>query len=314
VAPTIIEIPGVRTLTHEVFGPVLHVVRYRRDEFDRVLEDIRATGFGLTFGVHSRIDETIERAIAGSRAGNVYVNRNMVGAVVGVQPFGGEGLSGTGPKAGGPLYLRRLLARCPPPPSDGTEPATGTALFADYWAWLTARGETKALERCAHYPLTAPSPAAIVLPGPTGEKNTYELHPRGYVLCHAQTRLGALVQLGATLATGNVACFAETPAAATLMADLPPPLRARTRAAREALQDPVASIEAALFEGELPAAAAWCRQLAEHPGPIVRPQCATPAGLADGTVEYALERLVAERSISVNTAAAGGNATLMTIG
>jgi RHH-type proline utilization regulon transcriptional repressor/proline dehydrogenase/delta 1-pyrroline-5-carboxylate dehydrogenase len=314
VAPTIIEIPGVRTLTHEVFGPVLHVVRFRRDELDRLLEDIRATGFGLTFGVHSRIDEMIERAIEGSRAGNVYVNRNMVGAVVGVQPFGGEGLSGTGPKAGGPLYLRRLLARCPPRNSEGAEATAGNALFAAYGAWLAASGETKASERCARYRATAPSPMAIVLPGPTGEKNTYELHPRGYVLCHAQTRLGALVQLGATLATGNIACFAETAAAITLMAELPPPIRARTRAAREVLQHPVETIEAALFEGEPPAAAAWCRQLAERAGPIVRPQCATPNGIADGSAEYVLDRLMAERSISVNTAAAGGNATLMTIG
>ena len=96
----------------------------------------------------------------------------------------------------------------------------GIALFAAYGAWLAASGETKASERCARYRATAPSPMAIVLPGPTGEKNTYELHPRGYVLCHAQTRLGALVQLGATLATGNIACFAETAAAITLMAEL----------------------------------------------------------------------------------------------
>src|SRR5205823_14989194 len=108
-----IELDGIKTLTREVFGPVLHVVRFARDKLDALLDDIRATGYGLTFGVHSRIDETIERVIAGVRAGNIYVNRNMIGAVVGVQPSGGEGLSGTGPKAGGPLYVRCLLAACP---------------------------------------------------------------------------------------------------------------------------------------------------------------------------------------------------------
>ena len=113
VPPTLIELDSIRTLKREVFGPVLHVVRFRRDKLDALLDDIRATGYGLTFGVHSRIDETIERVIAGVRVGNIYVNRNMIGAVVGVQPFGGEGLSGTGPKAGGPLYVRRLLAACP---------------------------------------------------------------------------------------------------------------------------------------------------------------------------------------------------------
>ena len=92
---------------------MLHVVRYRRADLDAMIEQINATGYGLTLGVHSRIDETIARVVAAAHVGNVYVNRNMVGAVVGVQPFGGEGLSGTGPKAGGPLYLYRLLARRP---------------------------------------------------------------------------------------------------------------------------------------------------------------------------------------------------------
>ena len=91
-----------------MFGPVLHVLRYRREDMEAVVRLVNDTGFGLTFGVHSRIDETIERATAASAAGNQYVNRNMIGAVVGVQPFGGQGLSGTGPKAGGPHYLLRF--------------------------------------------------------------------------------------------------------------------------------------------------------------------------------------------------------------
>ncbi len=113
VPPTIIEIDAVSDLPGEVFGPVLHVLRYDREDMEATVQAVNATGFGLTFGVHSRIDETIERATAASAAGNQYVNRNMIGAVVGVQPFGGHGLSGTGPKAGGPLYVHRLLARGP---------------------------------------------------------------------------------------------------------------------------------------------------------------------------------------------------------
>lgn len=108
VAPHIFELKSARQLTEEVFGPILHVVRYRASEFDRVLQDIADTGFGLTLGVHSRIDDMVERVIARLPVGNVYVNRNMIGAVVGVQPFGGFGLSGTGPKAGGPHYLARF--------------------------------------------------------------------------------------------------------------------------------------------------------------------------------------------------------------
>ncbi len=103
----------LRRAEKEVFGPVLHVVRYNRNELDKLVEQINASGYGLTLGVHTRIDETIAQVTGSAKVGNLYVNRNMVGAVVGVQPFGGEGLSGTGPKAGGPLYLYRLLSSRP---------------------------------------------------------------------------------------------------------------------------------------------------------------------------------------------------------
>jgi RHH-type proline utilization regulon transcriptional repressor/proline dehydrogenase/delta 1-pyrroline-5-carboxylate dehydrogenase len=107
-APCAYEIDAIGRLSEEHFGPILHVIRYPATELERVVEEINVTGFGLTFGIHSRIDATVERVCARVRAGNLYVNRNMIGAVVGVQPFGGEGLSGTGPKAGGPHYLRRF--------------------------------------------------------------------------------------------------------------------------------------------------------------------------------------------------------------
>jgi RHH-type proline utilization regulon transcriptional repressor/proline dehydrogenase/delta 1-pyrroline-5-carboxylate dehydrogenase len=108
VAPTIIALTSARDLSEEVFGPILHVVRWRADALDRLLDDIAASGYGLTLGIHSRIDDTAEHIVKRLANGNVYVNRNMIGAVVGTQPFGGSGLSGTGPKAGGPNYLRRF--------------------------------------------------------------------------------------------------------------------------------------------------------------------------------------------------------------
>jgi RHH-type transcriptional regulator, proline utilization regulon repressor / proline dehydrogenase / delta 1-pyrroline-5-carboxylate dehydrogenase len=107
-APRAFEIDRLSRLEREVFGPVLHVIRYRADRLDQVLDAINATGYGLTLGIHSRIDETARRIHERLKVGNAYVNRNMIGAVVGVQPFGGEGLSGTGPKAGGPHYLYRF--------------------------------------------------------------------------------------------------------------------------------------------------------------------------------------------------------------
>lgn len=107
-APTAIEIDSLKQLKHEVFGPMLHIIRYKAAELDNVIDDINNSGYGLTLGIESRIDATIEYIKQRVRVGNCYVNRNMIGAVVGVQPFGGEGLSGTGPKAGGPHYVLRL--------------------------------------------------------------------------------------------------------------------------------------------------------------------------------------------------------------
>jgi RHH-type proline utilization regulon transcriptional repressor/proline dehydrogenase/delta 1-pyrroline-5-carboxylate dehydrogenase len=108
-APRVFEIDSIARLEREVFGPILHVRRWRRDRLDAMVEELAATGYGLTLGIHSRIDETVAAVRRRMRVGNVYVNRNMIGAVVGVQPFGGEGLSGTGPKAGGPHYLYRFV-------------------------------------------------------------------------------------------------------------------------------------------------------------------------------------------------------------
>jgi RHH-type proline utilization regulon transcriptional repressor/proline dehydrogenase/delta 1-pyrroline-5-carboxylate dehydrogenase len=102
------ELESLALLEKEVFGPILHVVRYRADKLEQVIDAVNDTGYGLTLGVHSRIEETWQRVQARARVGNLYVNRNMIGAVVGAQPFGGEGLSGTGPKAGGPYYLHRF--------------------------------------------------------------------------------------------------------------------------------------------------------------------------------------------------------------
>jgi RHH-type proline utilization regulon transcriptional repressor/proline dehydrogenase/delta 1-pyrroline-5-carboxylate dehydrogenase len=107
-APHIVELDRASALTKEVFGPVLHVVRWKAGKLDRVLEDVAASGYGLTLGIHSRIEERIVRIVDALAVGNIYVNRNTIGAVVGTQPFGGSGLSGTGFKAGGPHYLTRF--------------------------------------------------------------------------------------------------------------------------------------------------------------------------------------------------------------
>jgi RHH-type proline utilization regulon transcriptional repressor/proline dehydrogenase/delta 1-pyrroline-5-carboxylate dehydrogenase len=291
VAPAIIELGSLAALQREVFGPVLHVLRYRRDTLDQVLADIAATGYGLTFGVHSRIDETIQRVTAHAPAGNVYVNRNLIGAVVGAQPFGGRFLSGTGPKAGGPLYLRRLLTSCPAETGlgAGTIPEPARA-----WAdWLRAIGESATLP-------AAPLGITQDLPGPVGERNVYSTEPRGPVLCAAATREDLIRQITAALATGNRALAA--PAALALLPTLPPNLSPWIT--QTTGHD---NIAAALFAGADEDCLALNQTLAESPGPIIPLHTARPDG------QYPLEWLVQERSISTNTAAAGGNASLLTI-
>ncbi|CAM3444753.1 trifunctional transcriptional regulator/proline dehydrogenase/L-glutamate gamma-semialdehyde dehydrogenase [Bordetella sputigena] len=280
VAPTLIEIGSVRELKREVFGPVLHVVRYKRDQLDSLLDDINSTGYGLTFGVHTRIDETIGHVTSRVHAGNMYVNRNIVGAVVGVQPFGGEGLSGTGPKAGGPLYLYRLLSVRP--------------------AGLPVAGGASAM------------PVVLTLPGPTGEANTYRLEPRGTVLCVAASEQGARAQWAAAQATGNRVLYADNSVARLFAQNLPPAQRDGVAFMRDEDTES-ADYHSVLFEGDSDALRVLAARVATRPGPIVSVQGLSSDAVAQGQ-SYVLDRLLAERSISVNTAAAGGNASLMTIG
>ena len=298
VAPTIIEIERVSQLGREVFGPVLHVLRLRRDSMDDLMRDLNATGYGLTFGVHSRVDETIARLTGQARAGNIYVNRNLIGAVVGVQPFGGHGLSGTGPKAGGPLYLRRLLAECPATP-DLPEALPNLQVEA-LLAWLRARGQHAVAERCAAQAAAARAVSMLELPGPVGEQNHYTLHPRGAVLCVAASVEDTLLQIAACLATGNRAWLASP---GSLEDTLPPALRDHVLPAPA---DAIARADAVLFEGTQDALKALARDVADAPGPI------RPIIVRQGRL-YALDMLVAERSVSINTAAAGGNASLMSL-
>jgi RHH-type proline utilization regulon transcriptional repressor/proline dehydrogenase/delta 1-pyrroline-5-carboxylate dehydrogenase len=300
VAPTVIEIPGIDVLGAEVFGPVLHVLRYKRAELERAVEAVNALGYGLTFGIHSRIEETIQAVSQRIRAGNIYVNRNIIGAVVGVQPFGGHGLSGTGPKAGGPLYLRRLLAERP---AHGLPVGTPPEAFEAFINFLQAQ---KIATDFAAYGGLTPLGAPLLLPGPVGEQNQYWLRPRGNVLCRAATQEAALRQIAASLATGNIAlvwCDVALPALQNLPASL-------ARHIRIVAESAVADV--ALFDGDAVALRDFMGVMASQTHALVAVHTLARDGGRAG--DYPLEFLVAEQSVSVNTAAAGGNASLMTIG
>ncbi|MGJ4915921.1 trifunctional transcriptional regulator/proline dehydrogenase/L-glutamate gamma-semialdehyde dehydrogenase [Bradyrhizobium sp. HKCCYLRH2060] len=304
VAPTIIEISNIFDVEREVFGPVLHVLRYRREQLVDLVDAINLTGYGLTFGIHSRITETIARASSRSAAGNIYVNRNVIGAVVGVQPFGGSGLSGTGPKAGGPLYLRRLFAM---PPRQRLMASQSDAVLRSYLDGLRASGHAAAALACeAHGPQVLAG-LEIELPGPVGEQNIYRITARGVVAALARSEQALLVQIGVILMTGNDAFVERANPAAAVLGPLTSRLRGRLRIVDSwrALRD----LQAVLSDGAADELIALGRDLATRPGPIV--PLVTPRA-SDGC--YDLDRLVTEVSLSTNTAAAGGNASLMSIG
>ena len=317
VQPALIELNHLSELNGEVFGPVLHVLRYRRSDMAALVRQINATGYGLTMGVHSRIDETVDQVVALAGAGNLYVNRNMVGAVVGVQPFGGTGLSGTGPKAGGPLYLYRLLAQGPADgmaralawadvlraPENRPRVMQGALLVLHDWA--QAQDLEPVAHACRLYAARGCSHAVVTLCGPTGERNVYTLLPRNAVLCLAQDDVHRLIQLGAVLATGSRAVWPSS--AGALRLRLPGPLREHI-ALETDWTSPAAVYDVILHHGGAESLRAACMHVAGRPGAIVAVH-----SLADGDAAVPLERLVVERSLSVNTAAAGGNATLMTL-
>ncbi len=309
VPPTLIEIDSIAALKREVFGPVLHVVRYARDDADDLMAAINATGYGLTFGLHTRLNESIDRALEHADAGNIYVNRNIIGAVVGVQPFGGRGLSGTGPKAGGPLYMRKLLEN--PPKALPVPPGPTAVLAHAYCDWLLARGRDLEAERCRGYAARAVVGRKVELPGPVGESNIYELRPRGRVLLMPFTDAGLLLQLGAVLATGNEAVFDSRAVATGPLESLPAEIARRVSVVADWTRAPLPA--AALVEGDAARLKAVGLEIAAVDGPVIPLQGLASADLLNGSADYNLDGLLEERAVSINTTAAGGNASLMAL-
>jgi RHH-type proline utilization regulon transcriptional repressor/proline dehydrogenase/delta 1-pyrroline-5-carboxylate dehydrogenase len=319
VPPTLIELHHMAELQREVFGPVLQLVRYARKDLARLLNQINATGYALTLGVHTRIDETIAQVLQQAHAGNIYVNRNMVGAVVGVQPFGGRGLSGTGPKAGGPLYLLRLLSRSPAnalatsladadpaTPPDASAREQLLAPLRALGAWAQEHHHATLAANCRQMGAQSPIGVAHTLAGPTGERNIYALLPRAQILCLAREEHDQLIQLAAVLAVGGQAVWPDH--ARALHAKLPAGVQQRIALVTDWHGDGVA-LDAVVHHGTADGLREVCRQMALRPGPIVG-----VVGLPTGDTAVPLERLLIERSLSINTAAAGGNASLMAIG
>ncbi|MEM7406552.1 MAG: bifunctional proline dehydrogenase/L-glutamate gamma-semialdehyde dehydrogenase PutA [Pseudomonadota bacterium] len=281
VGPALVRVDGIQDLVAagEVFGPVLHVATFEVTALESVLDDINAAGYGLTFGLHTRIDDRVQRAVERVRAGNLYVNRNQIGAVVGVQPFGGEGLSGTGPKAGGPNYLSAFMAATPGHGVASTDPRPA----ADERAVRRALSGAQVLRE----PLDVRS-----MPGPTGESNRLYTYARGVVLCLGPGRDAALAQARSArgLGCGAVAVAEGLSSAEGVPGVLSP--------------DQIATLEPVdvviCWSGE-PRMAAFRAALAERHGPLV------PMVVDRDLAAWC----VVERHVCTDTTAAGGNASLL---
>ena len=274
----VIRVGGIADLEQEVFGPVLHVATFESGDIDNIVNDINRSGYGLTFGLHSRIDGRVEQITSRINVGNIYINRNQIGAVVGSQPFGGEGLSGTGPKAGGPHYL----------------PGFTHAALVGHEPVQTPVAEP-GIVQSALAALPHPQRQIIAtadMPGPTGESNRLHSVPRGKILCLGPTIDDAKEQMQIAQGAG---C-----SALAVVPGWPDDAGIAGYLKRDALAH-LKDFDAVALWSDRPDLTMARRALAQRNGPILaliatrnmRPQC------------------LLERHICIDTTAAGGNAKLL---
>lgn len=316
VAPTVIKLDGIQELKQEIFGPVLHVATFAADQIDKVVDDINAQGYGLTFGLHTRVDSRVERICDRIKVGNIYVNRNQIGAIVGSQPFGGEGLSGTGPKAGGPHYVKRFMTNSQP----AVEPEIPATVGADDlqraidqlelsdvakdWALEPARkAKLVGLLGDSGNDLTVLGLDAEAMPGPTGELNLLSDQARGVVLCLGPDKESALKQAAIALAQGNavVIVAAGMHSWARNAAEVGLPVLALSGLLEADALTKTNDFAAVTSSADQVTLRSYRQALAARDGVLI-PLI---------TEIDAPERFVIERHLCVDTTAAGGNASLI---
>lgn len=363
-APKLYQISDISVLKREVFGPCVHIVRFKADDLEKTVQQINATGFGLTMGIHTRIDARAMELVKLSRAGNVYVNRNMIGAVVGVQPFGGRGLSGTGPKAGGPNYLTRLmLEKSTPRAVSELLPSTDKALESNSQAiqqatqfmkiacateheWrltdlnnrlssvrqlLATIAKVDIVEELAddlNSTLAAARSQLIsierrlkkpkILPGPTGESNVLYLEPRGVLVCFADKDVTFeywILSIVTALATGNVVIsvvselfYAEAIEFREQFIATGAPEGVFQVAKLHHLEALLAedALAGVVIDSESGRSSDMVQMLAKRTGAIL------PVITAE-YYDHLIQRLLTEKTVSIDTTASGGNTSLMTL-
>ena len=310
VSPAVLQVSGIEEMEEEIFGPVLHVATFEAKDIDKVIDAVNGRGYGLTFGIHSRVDSRIEHIASRIHVGNTYVNRNQIGAIVGSQPFGGEGLSGTGPKAGGPQYVRRFMkGEVVEKPTASTDQVV-TDDDAQKLIEAVAKIEVPEPEgrQAALKPYFGEVPAPLdegyeEMPGPTGEQNHLSCHARGVVLCLGPDAKSASEQAGVALSQGNrvvvIAPGAEQAMADAIAAGLPV-------VAKEGVLDPDALTTLEGFEAAV--SVAEKSMLKQYRFAL----CKRDGALLPLITEHKLDqRYVIERHLCIDTTAAGGNASLI---
>ena len=276
--PAVIRVNGILSLQKEIFGPVLHITTFEAPEIDKIINDINSSGYGLTFGLHTRIDERVEHITSRLNMGNIYVNRNQIGAVVGSQPFGGEGMSGTGPKAGGPYYVSRFKKA----PLPGQKVVRG-----DYIDPAKVQVALDEVETDNHMPIET-----MDMPGPTGETNRWSTFARGTILCLGPTKADAVKQAKISQQMGCAAvCVAP---------GLDTSLGLSGLLARQALSN-LSGFDGVALWSSVDDLRTARQSLAERKGPLI-PLIST---------NDMKQLCVLERHLCINTTAAGGNASLL---
>ncbi|MEL7430008.1 MAG: L-glutamate gamma-semialdehyde dehydrogenase, partial [Pseudomonadota bacterium] len=278
VAPSLLRVNSIADLGEEIFGPVLHVALFEAENLDQVIDDINATGFGLTFGLHTRIDDRVQHIVDRIKAGNIYVNRNQIGAVVGTQPFGGEGLSGTGPKAGGPDYVRRFTKTAAT--KHRASKVTGEPVDPKLLSSVLAKAKASHIDKPLHQ---------TGMPGPTGESNRLGVFGRGIVLCLGPDHEGMDKQAALAVTNGCSAVTLKN-IAGSVDTHVDPQVF-------ESLQ----GVDAVMFWGAENDARKIRKALAKRDGAII-PMI---------TSMDDIQMLHIERHVCIDTTASGGNTELL---
>ena len=313
VGPAVIKLNGIEDLEEEIFGPVLHVATFAAKDLGKLIDTINAQGYGLTFGVHTRVDTRVDQLVKGIHAGNIYVNRNQIGAVVGSQPFGGEGLSGTGPKAGGPQYvqcLRQPLAVQKASPTGAVVSLNEVQQAIDSLSINILDEWQQNGDRLLQLTEVFGDQASrledlcrdvVLLPGPTGELNQLSTVARGIILCLGPDLHTALLQAQTALAQGNGVVLVVNDLNLPY-SDLPLVVIEGQLAAADITL--MSGLHAVAANGDTFYQKQLRQALAKKAGPLLP--------LISESIDP--QRYTMERHLCVDTTAAGGNASLIAAG